>query len=444
MTEFLAVARGTLGRERVVLGAKLDWERLTPADAVLVIHPETRLQFGEASAFLSAGGRLAVIDDFGKADQLLARFHIHRAFAPSEPLESFNRNTNLPIARPHVLHGDDGSALRHPIVANVQQVVTNHPTALSTDPDVELTPVLTLADSAGNQTLFAVIGVIGDARACGLSNGVPTNRRARCGRLFAMGDPSVFINLMMSFDGNRELARGMLRYLVEDDGWGKRQGKLYIIANNFDQTGQFGGQADLQRKLESTLDDMQRLLDEVKEEGLPKNLALILAALLIAGVSLWAFRSSGKVYDRPTPRYAKDTPLVAQGGAAGRAAVLSAPTTHHALVVLELKAAAEEVLRQALRLPRHASAGAILEALKRTGAVDPGSQQRLERLFAEMAAAEKAVVSSESIRLPAESVKEMRQQLEPILTQATQFAARNHLSDYTSMPSTTNQLGSMT
>ena len=60
MTEFLTLARSTLGAERVVLGAKLNWESLTEADAVLIIHPEVRVQFGEASAFLSAGGRLAI------------------------------------------------------------------------------------------------------------------------------------------------------------------------------------------------------------------------------------------------------------------------------------------------------------------------------------------------------------------------------------------------
>lgn len=427
MTKFLAVARETLGRERVVLGAKLDWESLTAADAVLVVHPTARLQFGEASAFLSAGGRLAIVDDFGKADQLLSRFHIRRALAPTNPAESVGNNPRLPIARPFALEGDaaGGRVLRHPIVADVDQVATNHPSALETDPEVELTPVLTLRDRQGEEALFAVIGVIGNAQACGLDTGSPENPRARCGRLFAMADPSVFINLMMEFEGNRELARGMLQYLLEDDSWGQRRGKLFILANDFQQSGQFGGQADLQRRLESTLGSLQQLLDRVRADGLPTQLAAALAALSALVTALWVLRSSGKVYERQTPRFARDQPLVAQGGVAGRIAVLSAPSTHNALVVLELKAAAEEVLRQALRLPRHASSAAIVEALEQTGAVTPRSQKVLGTLLSQMADAEKAVLSSESIRLPAESVKQMRQELEPILKQATDFASRS-------------------
>ena len=39
-------------------------------------------------------------DDFGKADQALARFHIRRHSAPIEPLESWQSNAALQYARP--------------------------------------------------------------------------------------------------------------------------------------------------------------------------------------------------------------------------------------------------------------------------------------------------------------------------------------------------------
>jgi hypothetical protein len=409
----------------VVLGARLDWSQLTPADAVLLFHPGTRVEFTEASSFLTAGGRLAMIDDFGKGDELLRRFHIRRDFAP-KPLEMLNDNPSLAVVRPHVHHSPDGLSLRHPIVKQVQQVITNHPAALSTDNHVELTSVLTLEDSKNKQHLFAAIGVIGDGAACGLSPGIPARRNATCGRLFAMGDPSVFINLMMAFDGNRELARGLVRYLVEGDSWGQREGKLYILANEFTQTGQFAGEPGLDRKLESALDDLQQLLDQVRQEGLPGTLTTLSAALLALAVAAWAYRSSGKLYDRRSPRYVAETPLVAQGGAAGRAAVLASPSTDNALIVLELKSATEETLRYALRLPPHSGPGAILASLAQTGAIDTRAQAILSGLFAQMAAAEKAIVGSESLRVPLSSVKQMRDELEAILDQAEKYAGRNH------------------
>src|SRR5690606_13813417 len=99
-TKLLELARKQLGARRVVLSPELDWSRLEATDAVLVLHPEARLQFSELSAFLAGGGRVALIDDFGKADQALARFHIRRHSAPIEPLESWQSNAALQYARP--------------------------------------------------------------------------------------------------------------------------------------------------------------------------------------------------------------------------------------------------------------------------------------------------------------------------------------------------------
>src|SRR5690606_10494227 len=84
---FLEIARDELGPERVVLEATVDWEQLKPQDALLVFHPETDLSFSETSAFLAAGGRLGLLDDFGRGDDLLQRFQIQRV-APPEPAES--------------------------------------------------------------------------------------------------------------------------------------------------------------------------------------------------------------------------------------------------------------------------------------------------------------------------------------------------------------------
>jgi len=413
-SEFLRLARSELGRDRVVLGASIEWDRLSSADALMVLHPEKTIDATEASSFVSAGGRLAVIDDFGKGDQLLSRFHIRRGMAPKPPKESYRDNPHLMLARPVVTETESGKQLKHPMLSDVDDVVTNHPTAYEIDASVELTPLLTLEGASGDKQLFAAIGVIGDGRACGLESGIPTDPAARCGRLFAMADASVFIDLMMRFDGNRALAKGLVHYLLEDDSWGKREGKLYVVSNAFTQGGHFGGQSDFARELDRVVDNLETLLDETRDEGLPDEWVWIFAILAVGGTSAFAWTSSGRLYQRPTPRYARPQPLSAQPGAAGRAAVLSAPTTHASLVLLELKAAAEEYLRATLAMPE-ASSKALLQALHDRGALDPSKLERLISSFAKMEQAEKAMLGSENLRIRPESIKKVHRELTEIL-----------------------------
>jgi hypothetical protein len=266
-----------------------------------------------------------------------------------------------------------------------------------------------LVDAQGVERLFAVIGVIGDVAACGLEEGPERIIRARCGRLFAMGDPSVFIDLMMTFDGNRQLAHALIDYLLQDDGWGPRQGKLYVLSNEFSQAGHYGEEETLQQRASELLDDTSEWLSVARQEGLPKRLAWGLAVLLCAAAAFAVFRMSGRVYERPKPRYAHATPLAAQGGILGRASVLSAASTAPALVVLELKQASEAALRQYLGLTRHASSQEILERLKRDQALTASVQVQLAGVFKLMTRAETSIlIAAESARFSPESIKHMQ------------------------------------
>jgi len=307
----------------------------------------------------------------------------------------------------------DGISVAHPIVEGVDQVVTNHATALQADPGVELTEILSIATRSGTPAALAAVGVIGDAAACGLEQS-SAQPGASCGRLFAMGDPSVFIDLMLRFEGNRKLLEGLLEYLLEDDSWGARRGKLYIAANDFRESGHFGGTTDLRRALQNASDEVRRFLAQTREHGLPRTLTLVLAVGFALAACSWAFRSSGKAYERYFPRYARAQPLVAQGGYAGRLAVLSAPTTQPALVLIELKSAAEQHLREHLELDPHASTSEILAALTQTQH-GSGPAARLQALFARIARAEQTILKSEPARISDHSVREIQTQLQQIL-----------------------------
>ncbi len=166
------LARHELGDNRVVATNRLDWPSLTPADGLLILHPEVTPDSEELAAFLRAGGRAAVVDDFGVGDRVLARYQIKRAPAPKSPLFALRGNPALALAEPvnEMMAGRRGGV--HPVVAEVDRLVTNHPTGLI-HPD--LSTVLKIRASGEADVALAVAGQVGK------------------GRLFAMGDPSSLI-----------------------------------------------------------------------------------------------------------------------------------------------------------------------------------------------------------------------------------------------------------
>lgn len=396
LSTFLKVARDQVGSRRIVVEATIDWENLHPEDALLVIHPEADLSFSEASAFLSAGGRLGVIDDFGRADDLLRRFQLERVAAP-QPKEAFRNNPALAIAHAHWSTSETGVTLTHPIAEEVDGVVTNHPQGLRELPGVELTRVLDIQGADGQSVALAVVGVIGDAEACGLNGASSTLDKATCGRLFAMSDPSVFIDLMMQFEGNEKLARGLVKYLTESDTWGPRHGKLYIAVNRFAQTGHFGGQTDFRDAFTKALETLQAAFRDLQTRGLPTRVATALAFLCATFAGLWAWRSGGRPYLRPNPKYAAPTPLVAQGGLAGRSAVLSAPTTPEALRVLELKAALEAQLRSGFGRGSNEPFSQLLEHAAASGALSAADCAKLRSLHSHFQSASETLTRGSSI-----------------------------------------------
>jgi hypothetical protein len=422
-SELLAIARDRIGKGRVRLTAVIPWDEIQPRDALLVLHPNRELDYREVAAFLAAGGRLGVLDDYGKADALLQRFRIHRVRAPLKPDRPLRENPNLPVAVPATSGSD---ARPHTIVAGVDRIITNHPTGLETDRGLRLTTVLEMPAKDEPATPLALIGVIGDAKHCGLSPDTSeeplttTAAAGRCGRLFAMGDPSSLMNMMLRYPGNRTFAARLVEYLVGDDSWGKRGGSLYLVANDFNQRGSFGGKGGFLGALDDRLDALTRLVASIRREGLPEPLSLVLAMMAAGGAALWTVGAATRRYRRSPPRYARPTPLVAQGGLAGRAAVLAAESTHRALAVLELKAAMEEALRQRLGLPETAGTERILEEINRQDALSRRNSSELGSLLKEMARAEDAVGRTERIKVTPSMVRSMHDQMTSILAEVEQ------------------------
>jgi hypothetical protein len=153
----------------------------------------------------------------------------------------------------------------------------------------------------------------------------------------------------------------------------------------------------------------------------------VLFAVLTGMVAVgWSAISATRPYRRTAPRYAAGQPLVAQGGVAGRAAVLGAPTTHRALALLELKSALEEGLAQRLGLPPNTGIAGLFEEIERQGRLSgsdlPGAPGvpalvELKRIFDELNRAESAVASARPLRVSRDGVENMRRRVLAILEQ---------------------------
>lgn len=362
-SELLEIARTELGSARVQVVATLNWDDVQPEDGVLAIHPLEPMSAEDTTAFMKAGGRLAILDDYGLGEETLKRFHIERTAAPSRPVAALRNRPSLAIAEPVVDIVAGRSQGKHPVVANVQQLVTNHPTGLR---HPNLSPVLQIRAIGEPDTIIAVAGQVGK------------------GRLFAMSDPSAAINQMLRYPGNRAFVAGLARYLVDDDGLQHRQGRLFIVTNKFSEEGSFGGQTTIRKDIESQLKSVASALADARREGFPGWVHVVLAALVAVGAALWVLRGSTRPYRSPLPRYARGVPLVAQGGVAGRFAVIAAPSSPRSLALLELKSALYEALTVRLDLAFEPPPDGLAKIARSAGALDESAYSALKDVLALM------------------------------------------------------------
>ncbi len=318
--ELIRIARGELGDRRVIPTARIDFRELKPTDAVMVLHPERPLHAEDFSMFMHAGGRLILLDDYGEGDALLEGFGITRVEPPRRPAAFLRQNPAFAIAEP---------TEAHPASAEVGRVVTNHPTGLV---HPNLSPVLTIRGAEGSPDVtLAVAGSVGQ------------------GRLLAVGDASIVMNSMLRFAGNKAFARALVRYAADANATSPGAGKLYILSGSFEQTGGYGGDVSTARAIAR---EFSQLAEQIRKNKVPSP--LLWAASIALGLSIlaWVALRAGRLHKPMTPRFARRTPRLAEGGMAGHAALLAAPKTTRILAALELSTALREQLSTILDLPR--------------------------------------------------------------------------------------------
>jgi hypothetical protein len=113
-------------------------------------------------------------------------------------------------------------------------------------------------------------------------------------------------------------------------------------------------------------------------------------------VGLWTTSVASRIYQRKLPSFARPVGVLAHGGAAGRAAVLSASTTPNALVVLELKSALEEGIAHELGFPSNLAAPQLLAEIGQKGVLDETRRRTLKSVLLEMANVETLVTAGQA------------------------------------------------
>jgi hypothetical protein len=369
LAQFVAIARSEVGKERVVLTSKLDLRDLDRADALLIVHPTRPLKAGDLAAFMHAGGRVLLLDDYGTGDGLLAHFAIRRIPLPQRPAEMLRGNPALAIAECDLTDGG------HPAVRGVAHVVTNHATGLS---HPALSPVLVVHGDGEPDVLLALAGSVGQ------------------GRFLAVGDASIPMNAMLRYPGNRALSLALIRYAVDDEGWNSRGGKLYVVANDFETIGGFETQGGIGGAAGETRRIVVEALDGLRRDGIPPFLTYLAALAVGLGVLFWASARAGRTHKPSVPRFVRVVPVASQGGVAGHAATVGAPGAARAAVMLELKSALEEQLATRLGLERTPSHDDLVVAVRAAGLLGEGDARALARLLATFARVETMVAARRS------------------------------------------------
>lgn len=300
----------------------LDWSQVPRGGALLVLHPRNSLGLADVSAFLDDGGRVAWLDDFGASEEFWRWFQFR-----AEPVrEGIPRTAELPellVARPRLVH---------PLTLGVDALVTNLPMALA---HPRLRPVF---DFAGQGQGLLLVGQI------------------HAGKLVVAGDPSVLINTMMRFPGNRQFAHNLLAFLA-----GRPGGRVTMVWGDVRVRGQWQGRTRARtrrREAVNTLNTAFRSLSDALGSTAVLRPFAALIALAISGVV--AALTWGR---RPSERYGPRGPVGAMAGVTERVAIFSAKGANLLLPSLVARTLLEGALLRAVGVKPPTDVRAVLDRL---------------------------------------------------------------------------------
>lgn len=296
----------------LVPSQQLDWESVPQGSALLVLWPKGRVGLADLEAFLDDGGRVAWLDDFGSSTEFYSRYGFRR----SPVVGGVARAPGLPellVARPRGVH---------PLSDGVDVLVTNLPMAISHD---RLTPVF---DFAGSGQGLVLVGQIGR------------------GKLLVGGDPSVLLNTMLQFEGNRHFAQNLLNFLVTSDGRPSR--RITLVWGDLHATGMYRGRTQARTRQRAAVNSLNTALRDLSSLlGTARALPLVSLAFLLLSVASLSAVALGK---RPSERFGPRGPVGTTAGVTERISIFSSRGANLLLPILVARTLLETALLRAARI----------------------------------------------------------------------------------------------
>ena len=293
-SELIALLRDAIGAENVLVSHQLPLDKLSPDDSILMLFPKREQAVEDLVDFLVAGGRMLLADDFGQANSLMLRFGVKEHHPISDAKNFLAQNPNIGVAFPY-----DAGHGTHPLLSGVSEIVSNYPSGFGAPEHLPLTSLLSIVREDGEDDVIFAVGTIGSAARCKEvstpslarskeKNGATENIEAGdCGRIVLLGDPSIWINRMLRYPSNRQLAVNSAKYLIQRDQQPKTVGKLWVLSGDFKTTGSFGERdtlGEMRRWLRERLEALQIALSDRQQFGQQMASWLSMAFIL-----WWAF-----------------------------------------------------------------------------------------------------------------------------------------------------------
>lgn len=252
MSSFIGLAEG-MGFEVTVMQT-LEWGEISADDILILIYPLQRVNPAHLGAFVNAGGNVVIADDFGEGRDAMQALGLLRAEVTTPRASRFEGGRVwAPIAT---------AKAQHPLAAEVGELVTNHPAALT--------------------------HVAGATVVLGFEEGAVVVAGERgTGRFVAVSDPSIFINRMQQFRGDLQFAANTLRWLDRD----RRARHVKILRGDSQMFGEPRPYIDDARAGEvgRSVADLNFWLSERREWLLTPNAMRALAAILAVALLALAF-----------------------------------------------------------------------------------------------------------------------------------------------------------
>ncbi len=356
LIEFVRLSQ--TARVELRISPSLDWSALRRGDGLLLLYPLSSVDRDELSAFLEDGGRLALLDDFGASDPLLQWFQVER----SERAQGTLRAPGLPGVFNAIRLGD------HVLGEQVDALVTNEPVVLR---HARLSPVFALSQQPSQGIVLA--GQVGR------------------GRLVVGGDPSVLINSMLRFSGNRQFAINLLGYLAAQEG-----GRVHLVSRRFSSRGSYPGARSrrtsplkaFSRSLDQSLQRAGASLEDPALLRLLATLVTLLASLALA-VLLWG--------PRPTDRFGPTAPAGPLAGVAAKVLLFGRRRANLLYPTLILRRLFERALLRSLGLVPPTDLHRVVE--KSRDRLAPGQIERLREVLVELDAIAASAEDKPSLRV---------------------------------------------